>query len=101
MSGIRDTVAVVSGDQFQAVRDRTEGLAAPLGPEDQVVQSMPNCSPTKWHRAHTSWFFEEFVLGPHAGVEPFDPAFRYLFNSYYETVGPRQPRPERGLITRP
>src|SRR5690606_8466657 len=64
-------------------------------------QSMPDCSPTKWHRAHTTWFFEEFVLGPHAGAAPHDPAFRYLFNSYYEAVGPRQPRPRRGMITRP
>src|SRR5262245_57121773 len=88
-------------DRFTAVRHRTEALAAPLGPEDQVVQSMPDCSPTKWHRAHTTWFFEEFVLGPHAGLEPVDPAYRFLFNSYYETVGPRQPRPRRGMITRP
>ena len=57
---------------------------------------MPDCSPTKWHRAHTTWFFEEFVLGPHAGVAPHDPANRYLFNSYYEAVGPRQPAPAPG-----
>jgi ergothioneine biosynthesis protein EgtB len=90
-----------AGERFRSVRARTEALAAPLGPEDQVVQSMPDCSPTKWHRAHTTWFFEEFVLGPHAGVAPHDPAFGYLFNSYYEAVGPRQPRPHRGMITRP
>jgi ergothioneine biosynthesis protein EgtB len=90
-----------AGERYRSVRARTEALAAPLGPEDQVVQSMPDCSPTKWHRAHTTWFFEEFVLGPHAGVAPHDPANRYLFNSYYEAVGPRQPRPHRGLITRP
>jgi ergothioneine biosynthesis protein EgtB len=83
------------------VRRRTEDLAAPLGPEDQVVQSMPDASPTKWHRAHTTWFFEEFVLGPATGRSPSDPAFRFLFNSYYEAVGPRQPRPRRGMITRP
>jgi ergothioneine biosynthesis protein EgtB len=88
-------------ERFRSVRSRTEALAAPLGPEDQVVQSMPDCSPTKWHRAHTTWFFEEFVLGPHAGAAPYDPAFRFLFNSYYEAVGPRQPRPRRGMITRP
>ncbi|MDQ3293473.1 MAG: ergothioneine biosynthesis protein EgtB [Actinomycetota bacterium] len=82
---------------FQLVRDRTEALAAPLSPEDQVVQSMPDCSPTKWHRAHTTWFLEEFVLDG----EPFDPAYRYLWNSYYEAVGPRHPRPHRGLLTRP
>ena len=84
------------------VRSRTEGLIAPLSPEDQVVQSMPDASPAKWHRAHTTWFFEEFVLGPNAnGYEPADPSYRYLFNSYYEAVGPRQPRPRRGMITRP
>jgi ergothioneine biosynthesis protein EgtB len=87
---------------FCTVRGRTEALAAPLGPEDQVVQSMPDCSPTKWHRAHTTWFFEEFVLGPHvSGYEVVDPDHRYLFNSYYESVGARQPRPRRGMITRP
>jgi ergothioneine biosynthesis protein EgtB len=89
------------GTRFQHVRDRTEALAAPLGPEDQVVQSMPDCSPTKWHRAHTTWFFEEFVLGLHAGLPPHHPRYRYLFNSYYESVGPRQPRPRRGMLTRP
>ncbi len=87
---------------YCTVRRRTESLAAPLAPEDQTVQSMPDASPTKWHRAHTTWFFEEFVLGPHApGYEAVDPAYRYLFNSYYEAVGPRQPRPRRGMITRP
>ena len=83
------------------MRQRTEALAAPLGPEDQVVQSMPDASPTKWHRAHTTWFFEEFLLGSDPAYTPVDPSFRYLFNSYYEAVGERQPRPQRGLITRP
>jgi ergothioneine biosynthesis protein EgtB len=81
---------------FADVRARTEELAAPLGPEDQVVQSMPDCSPTKWHRAHTTWFFDQFVLEP----EP-DPATRFLWNSYYEAVGARQPRNLRGLLSRP
>ena len=84
------------------VRAMTETLAAPLLPEDQVVQSMPDVSPTKWHRAHTTWFFETFILGPHApGYTPVEPAYDYLFNSYYEQVGPRFPRPERGLLSRP
>ena len=80
--------------RFQSVREHTERLAAPLSPEDQTVQSMPDASPTKWHLAHTTWFFETFVLRPHApGYQVFDPAYEYLFNSYYEAVGPRHPRP--------
>lgn len=87
---------------FRTVRSATEMLAAPLSPEDQTVQSMPDASPTKWHLAHTTWFFETFVLRAHArGYRAFDPAYEYLFNSYYEAVGPRHPRPQRGLITRP
>ena len=87
---------------YCVVRGVTERLAEPLSPEDQTVQSMPDVSPTKWHRAHTSWFFETFVLEPFApGYEAFDPSFGYLFNSYYEGVGPRHARPERGLVTRP
>lgn len=87
---------------FRAVRSRTEELAAPLSAEDQTVQSMPDASPTKWHLAHTTWFFETFVLRPHArDYRVFDAAYEYLFNSYYEAVGPRHPRPQRGLITRP
>jgi ergothioneine biosynthesis protein EgtB len=84
------------------VRDLTEALAAPLSGEDQSVQSMPDVSPTKWHRAHTTWFFETFVLGPHLeDYEPFAPEFSYLFNSYYESIGSRHPRAQRGLISRP
>jgi len=89
-------------DRLLEVRAHTERLAEPLGPEDQTVQSMPDVSPTKWHRAHTSWFFETFLLEPSlAGYRPFHPSYRYLFNSYYEAVGPRHARPERGLLTRP
>jgi ergothioneine biosynthesis protein EgtB len=89
-------------DRFAAVRARTVALTASLSPEDQCVQSMPDASPTKWHLAHTSWFFETVVLGPHApGYEPFEPRWNQLFNSYYESLGPRHPRPQRGLLTRP
>jgi ergothioneine biosynthesis protein EgtB len=86
---------------YRVVRGTSERLAAPLQPEDMVVQSMPDASPTKWHLAHTSWFFETFVLAA-AGIAPdHHPAFAYLFNSYYNAVGPRSPRPSRGLMTRP
>jgi ergothioneine biosynthesis protein EgtB len=89
-------------DQYRAVRGRTLELAAPLSPEDQGVQSMPDASPTKWHLAHTAWFFETFVLKPHApGHRPFDPTFEFLFNSYYEGVGPRPDRARRGPLSRP
>src|SRR5689334_20398113 len=88
--------------RYRRVRDLTEALAAPLRPEDQVIQSMADVSPTKWHRGHTTWFFETFLLEPSlAGYDVFDPDFRYLFNSYYEAVGPRHPRAQRGLISRP
>ena len=87
---------------FRAVRDETERRAAPLSPEDQIVQSMPDASPAKWHRAHTTWFFEQFLLVPHdANYRVFDERFAFLFNSYYVTAGPRHARPMRGLITRP
>jgi ergothioneine biosynthesis protein EgtB len=96
------SVPVRGLERFLGVRSLTEELAAPLSAEDQTVQSMPDASPTKWHLAHTTWFFETFILRPYAEpYRPFDPAFEYLFNSYYEAVGPRHPRPQRGLITRP
>ena len=89
-------------DRYGAVRRFTEALASPLSPEDQTVQSMPDVSPTKWHRAHTTWFFETFLLGPRlAGYRERCPAYGYLFNSYYEAVGARHPRAARGVITRP
>ena len=87
---------------YARVRAHTEALSAGLSAEDQCVQSMPDASPAKWHRAHTSWFFEHFVLLPHLpGHTPFSADFSYLFNSYYEAVGARHPRPQRGLLTRP
>ncbi len=89
-------------DRYHAVREATTALAAPLAPEDQVVQSMPDASPTKWHLAHTTWFFETMVLGRFDPFHrPVDERYSYLFNSYYESLGERQPRPRRGLITRP
>ena len=89
-------------ERFDEVRAHTERLAAPLSPEDQTVQSMPDVSPTKWHRAHVTWFFETFVLADlEAGFAPFQDSYWFLFNSYYETVGPRYARPDRGLISRP
>ena len=89
-------------NRYTAVRDLTEQLASPLSFEDQCVQSMPDVSPTKWHRAHVTWFFETFLLRPHQpGYAPVHERYGYLFNSYYEAVGPRHPRPERGMIVRP
>ena len=81
--------------RFQAVRKMTEGLARPLSPEDCQIQSMPDASPVKWHLAHTTWFFETFVLAPPhvTGFQMFHPSFNYLFNSYYNAVGDRLPRP--------
>ncbi len=87
---------------YRTVRDATERLCEPLSHEDYVVQSMPDVSPTKWHLAHVSWFFETFVLKPHAtGYRPARPEFEYLFNSYYNAVGEQYPRPRRGLLSRP
>src|SRR5262245_20791393 len=89
-------------DKYRAVRTETVALAEPLSVEDQVVQSMPDASPTKWHLAHTSWFFETFVLEPRApSYRVFDPAYSFLFNSYYQAVGPRVERARRGLLSRP
>ncbi len=89
-------------DRLRAVRAWTRALAEPLSAEDQGAQSMPDASPTKWHLAHSSWFFEAVVLQPLApGYRPFDARYGSLFNSYYESLGPRHPRPQRGLLTRP
>lgn len=94
----RDPIAA----QFAQVRAHSIAVAQPLSAEDQCVQSMPDASPTKWHLAHTSWFFEAVVLVPlDSGYQPFDPRYFHLFNSYYESLGSRHPRPQRGLLTRP
>ena len=91
----------VVGEVLRA-RRATDALAAPLSAEDRLLQSTPDCSPTKWHLAHTTWFFETFLLKPHApGYRPYDERFHYLYNSYYEALGPRAARHQRGLISRP
>jgi ergothioneine biosynthesis protein EgtB len=96
------TAEPVTPERFSEVRALTEALAHPLSAEDQTVQSMPDVSPTKWHRAHTTWFFETFLLQVHAPrYRCFHPSYGYLFNSYYEAVGARHPRPQRGLLSRP
>jgi ergothioneine biosynthesis protein EgtB len=87
---------------YRTVRIATEQLAVPLSAEDCAIQSMPDASPVKWHLAHTSWFFETFVLAPHLpGYRLFHPSFRVLFNSYYNGIGDKHPRPRRGLLSRP
>lgn len=95
MSALHDPVT------YAEMRSITLDLTAPLSAEDQVAQSMPDASPTKWHLAHTTWFWETFLLADLPGYEAFDPTFGFLFNSYYNAIGERQPRPERGLLTRP
>src|SRR5712672_698834 len=87
---------------YLSIRGATRALAAPLSVEDCAIQSMPDASPVKWHLAHTTWFFETFVLVPHQpGYRAFAPEYRVLFNSYYNSVGDRYPRPERGMLSRP
>ncbi len=88
--------------RYRTVRQQSEALVGGLAPEDMVPQSMPDASPAKWHIAHVTWFFETFLLVPHVpDYRPADPIFGFLFNSYYEAVGARHPRPQRGLLTRP
>ena len=88
--------------RFEDVRSTTTRLAAPLSAEDCALQSMPDASPVKWHLAHMTWFFETFLLEPFAeGYRSFHPQFRMLYNSYYNAIGERHPRPERGLLSRP
>jgi ergothioneine biosynthesis protein EgtB len=104
-SAAKQTIAEARAQWSQAyrcVRGETEARASHLSAEDQIVQSMADASPAKWHRAHVTWFFETFLLKPHdASYEIFDERFPFLFNSYYVAAGPRHARPQRGLITRP
>ncbi|MFP4560247.1 MAG: ergothioneine biosynthesis protein EgtB [Thiohalorhabdus sp.] len=89
-------------DRYRRVRQTTEALCAPLSPEDCLAQSMTEASPAKWHLAHTTWFFETFILEAHQeGFRPFGEQYRVLFNSYYNGIGEQHPRPQRGLLTRP
>jgi ergothioneine biosynthesis protein EgtB len=89
-------------ERFASIRSTTRTLAAPLSAEDCAIQSMPDASPVKWHLAHTTWVFETFLLSPNlTDYQVFDPAYRYLFNSYYNAIGERHPRPERGMLARP
>src|SRR6516164_2468277 len=109
MSGaavLREPVAVTSAtdarsrgrDAFREMRAETERRASYHSAEDQIVQSMADASPTKWHRAHTTWFFEQFLLVPHLRTyQIFDAEFAFLFNSYYVAAGPRHARPRRGF----
>ena len=91
-----------AAESFQKVRKTSERICGPLATEDYVIQTMDDVSPPKWHLAHTTWFFESFLLIPsHRGYREFHPQYNYLFNSYYEAVGERHPRPERGLLSRP
>jgi ergothioneine biosynthesis protein EgtB len=98
----REAAAQDQAQRLFATRQLSLDLAAPLSPEDQVVQAMEDASPTKWHLAHVTWFFETFILQHHLpGYRIFDEKFNFCFNSYYESQGERQPRPKRGLLTRP
>src|SRR5690242_11427592 len=97
-----DAKRAAMAEVFRRVRAETERRASFLSAEDQIVQSMADASPAKWHRAHVTWFFEQFLLVPHLpDYKIFDERFPFLFNSYYVAAGPRYARPQRGLITRP
>ncbi|MHB8874418.1 MAG: ergothioneine biosynthesis protein EgtB, partial [Myxococcaceae bacterium] len=98
----QEQAAIRLSAELKRVREATVALAEPLSPEDMSVQSMPDASPTRWHLGHTSWFFEALVLSPHLrGYAPFELRFGELFNSYYQALGPRHPRPRRGVLSRP
>ena len=98
----RDDAPRRLAERYYSIRGVTRALARPLSAEDCALQSMPDASPVKWHLAHTTWFFETFLLEPSVrGYRAFDPAYRVLFNSYYNAVGARHPRPERSMLSRP
>ena len=101
MSSENSRVATSAASRFNRVRQQTVELVAGLSAEDMLVQSMPDASPGKWHLAHTTWFFEHFVLGSDSAYKPHDSAWNFLFNSYYQSIGPMHARPQRGLISRP
>ena len=93
--------ASTMASRYRAIRATTEMLVQPLAIEDMVVQAMPDTSPTRWHLAHSTWFFETFILKDVPGYRSFHPQFEYLFNSYYNAIGPQWYRPNRGILTRP
>ena len=95
------TEATDLAERYRRVRQFTGALCATLEPEDCCIQSMPDASPTRWHLAHTTWFFETFILSLDAGYRPRAGSYRYLFNSYYNAVGEQFPRSRRGLLSRP
>ncbi len=101
MPSVPDVATTGRVEKFRRVRQATVALCAPLSAEDLMVQSMPDASPGKWHLAHTTWFFEQFVLGRNRAYRPVDASWHYLFNSYYQSVGPMHARPRRGLLSRP
>ncbi len=98
----RPSIGEPLADRYRRIRNLSLELAAPLSPEDQVVQTIPEVSPTKWHLAHATWFFEQFCLRAHVdGYEPVYERYQFLFNSYYHTASDMHPRPLRGLLSRP
>ncbi|NUR22457.1 ergothioneine biosynthesis protein EgtB [Frateuria sp.] len=101
MTTLHPPAGHVLAGRYRRVREQTLQLCAGLSAEDMMVQSMPDASPAKWHLAHTTWFFEQFVLGRDPRYRPRDPAWHFLFNSYYQSVGPMHARPQRGLLSRP
>src|SRR5690606_19735187 len=102
MTTITASISQTILERFNRIRAQTEKICSPLEPEDTVVQPMIDVSPPKWHMAHTTWFFEQFVLGPYLKkYRVFHPSYAFLFNSYYNTVGNRVQRAERSTLTRP